>query len=57
MHTCGNIEQESEFGTVGKISDCKPEGPGSNPQLGRGLNFGQPSLATPSMDRGVKLFV
>ena len=29
-----------EVGTVSKISDCQPEGPGFNPRLGRGLNFG-----------------
>ena len=44
-----------EAGTVGKISDCQQEGPGFNP--GRGLNFGRPSFATPSMDRDVKLLV
>ena len=31
-HVCG-------VGTVGKISDYQPEGPGFNPQPGRGLNF------------------
>ena len=39
---------------VGKISDCQPEGPGLSPRLGQGLNFGQRSYATPSVDRGVK---
>ena len=42
-----------EVGTVGKISDCQPEGPGFNPRPGRGLNFGRPSFATPSVDRDV----
>ena len=28
-----------EVGTVGKISDYQPEGPGFNPRPGRGLNF------------------
>ena len=46
-----------EVGTVGKISDCQPEGPGFNPRPGRGLNFGRPSFATPSMDRDVKPLV
>ena len=40
-----------EVGTVGKISDCQPEGPGFNSRPGRGLNFGRPSFATPSVDR------
>ena len=38
-----------EDGTVGKISDCQPEGPGFNPRPGR------PSFATPSVDRDVGL--
>ena len=46
-----------EVGTVGKISDCQPEGPGFNPRPGRGLNFGRPSFATPSVDREVKPLV
>ena len=46
-----------EAGTVGKISDYQPEGPGFNPWPGQGLNFGRPSYATPSVDRGVKLLV
>ena len=46
-----------EVGTVSKISDCQPEGTGLNPQPGRGLNFGRPSFATPSVDRDVKPFV
>ena len=46
-----------EVGTVGKISDYQPEGPGLNPRPGRGLNFGQPSFATPSVDRDIKLLV
>ena len=35
----------SEVDTVGKISDCQPEGPGFNPWPGRGLNSGRPSFA------------
>ena len=46
-----------EAGTVGKISDYQPEGPGFNPRPGRGLNFGRPSFATPSVDRDVKPLV
>ena len=46
-----------EFGTVGKISDYQREGPGFNPPPGRGLNFGRPSFATPSVDRDVKPLV
>ena len=46
-----------EVGAVGKVSDCQPEGSGFNPRPGQGLNFGQPSFATPSMDRDVKLLV
>ena len=46
-----------KVGTVSKISDCQPEGPGFNPRLGRGLNFGCPSFATPSVDRDVKPLV
>ena len=48
-----------EVGTVGKISDYQPEGPdpGFNPRPGRGLNFGIPSFATPSVDRDVKPLV
>ena len=46
-----------EVGTVGKISDCQPEGPGFNPRPGRGLNFVRPSFATPSVDRDVKPLV
>ena len=44
-------------GTVGKISDCQPECPRFNPRLGRGLNFGRPSFATPYVDRDVKPLV
>ena len=40
--------------SCGKISDCQPESPGFNPRPGRGLNFGRPSFATPSVDRDVK---
>ena len=46
-----------EVGTVGKISDCQPEGPGFNPRPGRGLSFGRPSFATPSVERDVKPLV
>ena len=46
-----------EVGTVGKISDCQPEGPGFNPRPGRGLNFGRLSFAIPSVDRDVKPLV
>ena len=46
-----------KVGTVSKTSDCQPEGPGFNPRLGRGLNFGCPSFATPSVDRDVKPLV
>ena len=42
---------------VGKISDCQPGGPGFKPRAGRGLNFGRPSFATPSVDRDVKPLV
>ena len=41
-------------GTVGKISDYQPEGPGFNPRPGQGLNFERPFFATPSVDRDVK---
>ena len=40
-----------EVGTVGKISDCQPDGPEFNPRPGRTLNFGQPSFAIPSVHR------
>ena len=46
-----------KVGTVGKISDYQPEGSGFNPKSGRGLNFGRPSFATPSVDRDVKPLV
>ena len=46
-----------EIGTVSKISDCQPEGPGFKPRPGRGLNFRRPSFATPSVDREVKPLV
>ena len=46
-----------EVGTVGKISDYQPEGPRFNPRPGRGLNFGRPSFATPSVERDVKPLV
>ena len=43
-----------DISAAGKMSDCQPEGPGFNSRPGRGLNFGRPSFATPSVDRGVK---
>ena len=46
-----------EAGTVGKISDFQPEGPEFNPRSSRGLNFGRPSFATPSVDRDVKSLI
>ena len=46
-----------EVDTVDKISDCQPEGPGFNHWPDQGSNFGQPSFAIPSVDRGVKLLV
>ena len=46
-----------EVGTVGKISDYQPGGPGFNPRPGRRLNFGRPSFATLSVDRDVKPLV
>ena len=46
-----------EVGTVGEISDYQPEGLEFEPRPGRGLNFGWPSFATPSVDRDVKLLV
>ena len=53
----GKGTNKGEVGTVGKISDCQPEGPGFNPWHGRGLNFGRPSFTTPSVDRVVKPLV
>ena len=47
----------SEGGTVRKISDCQPEGPGFSPRPGQGLNFRRPCFATPSVDRDVKPLV
>ena len=44
-------------GKMTKISVCQPEGPTFNPWPGRGLNFGRPSFATPSVDRDVKPLV
>ena len=46
-----------EVSAVGKISHYQPGGPGFNPRPGRGLNFGRPSFATPSVDRDVKPLV
>ena len=51
----GSVES-SEVGTVGKISDCQPEGPRFNPRPGRRLKFGRP-FGTPSVDRDVKPLV
>ena len=45
-----------ELGTVDRISDYQPEGSGFNPRPGRGMNFGQPSFATSSVDRDVLTF-
>ena len=42
-----------EVSPVCRISYYQPEGPGFNPQHGRVFNFGQPSFATPSLDRNV----
>ena len=44
-------------GTVGKISDYQPEGPGFNPRPDGGLNFGRPSFTSPPVDRDVQLLV
>ena len=55
--TCIANKRVCEVGTVGKISDYQPEGHGFNPRPGRGLNFGIPSFATPSVDRDVKPLV
>ena len=46
-----------EVGTVGKISDCQPEGPGFKPRPGQGLDFGQPFFATLFVDKDVKPLV
>ena len=46
-----------EVGTVGKISDNQTEGSGLNPRPGRGMNFGRPSIATPSVYSDVKPLV
>ena len=43
-----------KVGTVGKVSDYQPECPGFNPRPGQGLNFGQPSFTSPSVDRDIK---
>ena len=45
------------IGTVDKISNYHLEGPGYNPRPSRGLSFGWPSFATPSVDRDVKPMV
>ena len=42
---------------IGKISDYQSWGPEFNPRPGRGLNFGRPSFATPSVNRDVKPLV
>ena len=46
-----------EVGTVNKISDCQPEGPGFDPRPGRVFNFGRPSFAKPFVYRDVKSLV
>ena len=43
-----------KVGTVGKITDCQPEGSRFNLWTGQGLNFRRASFATPSVDRAVK---
>ena len=35
-----SIRLVCKAGTVIKISDCQPEGPGFSPRPGQGLNFG-----------------
>ena len=45
--TLGPMRGVCQVGTVGKISDCKPRGPGFDPWPGRGLKFGQPSPHRP----------
>ena len=57
LHTFPRLICVCEVGTVGKMSDYQPEGPGFNPRPGRGLNFGRPSFTTPSVDRDVKPLV
>ena len=54
---CPGFSTLGTVGTVSKISDCQPEGPGFNPRPRRGLNFRRPSFATPSVDREVKPLV
>ena len=44
-------------GVVGKITDCQPWDSVLNPQPAWGLNFGQTSLATPTMANDPKLLV
>ena len=46
-----------EVSAAGKISDCKPEGPGFKLRRDREFGFGQPSFATPSVERDVKPLV
>ena len=43
-----------KVGTVGKITDCQPEGSRFNLWTGQGLNFRRASFATLSVDRAVK---
>ena len=54
MSTSGRRNEKNkcvcEVGTVCKISDYKPEGPGFKPLPGRGLNCEHSSFATPSVD-------
>ena len=51
------INHVCEVGTVGKISDCQPEGSGFIPRPGRGFDFGQPSFTTLFVDSDIKLLV
>ena len=46
-----------EVSAVSKISNCQLEGPDFNAWPGRGLNFGRPSFATPSVVGDVKPLV
>ena len=57
MYKINSITHVCEVGTVGKISDCQPGGPGFNPGTGWWLNFGRPSFTTLFVDRDVKPLV
>ena len=56
-NSCNDHNFVCEVGTAGKISDYQRGGPGFKPRPGRGLNFGRPPFATPSVDRDVKPLV